>query len=70
MIVLKATEQQFKALNGYRNGNGVLEFTTDANDNYIVGKSVLTDPAFKAINEQLGQLEEIKFEPRKDEIEV
>ena len=70
MIVLKATQQQFEALNGYKNGNGVLQFTTDANGNWIVGKSVLTDPAFEAIREQLEQLEEIEFEPRKDEINI
>ena len=70
MIVLKATQQQFEALNGYQNGNSILEFTTDANGNYIVGKSVLTDSAFEAIREQLEQLEEIEFEPRKDEINI
>ena len=70
MIVLKATQQQFKALNGYKNGNSVLQFTTDASNNYIVGKSVITDPAFEAIRGQLEQLEEIEFEPRKDEINI
>ena len=70
MKVLKANQQQFETLNSYRNRNSVLQFTTDANDNYIVGKSVLTDSAFQAIREQLEQLEEIKFEPRKDEINI
>lgn len=61
MKVLKATETQYNALDGYRNGNFVLKFTKDANDNWIVGKGVLFDPNFSAIHEQLNELEEIEF---------
>lgn len=68
MKVLKANTEQYNALNGYRNGNSVLKFTQDANDNWIVGKSVLRDDAFLAIRPQLEQLEEIDFNPIQIEI--
>jgi len=70
MTVLKATQQQYNELNGYRNGNSVLQFTKDANDNWIVGKSVLTDQAFEAIKPQLEQLEEIEHNPRIEDVEI
>ena len=63
MKVLKATEQEYNELNGYRNGNSVLEFVKDADGNWIVGKSVLSDIAFLPIRPQLEELEEIEFNP-------
>jgi hypothetical protein len=68
MKVLKATIEQYNALNGYRNGNSVLQFVEDANGNWIVGLSVLADEAFLAIRPQLEQLEEIDFNPKQEEI--
>lgn len=68
MKVLKATEQKYNELNGYRNGNSVLQFVKDAGNNWIVGKQVLTDEAFLAIRPQLEQLEEIPYNPVIEEI--
>ncbi|MEE4662203.1 MAG: hypothetical protein V2J89_17165 [Halieaceae bacterium] len=68
MKVLRANTEQHNELNGYRNGNSVLEFTQDASDNWIVGKSVLTDKAFIAIRPQLEALKEIDFNPKQEEI--
>lgn len=63
MKVLKATEEQYTALNGFSNGPHVLKFILDADGFWIVGKSVLTDPAFLEIRPQLEQLQEIPFNP-------
>ena len=68
MTVLKATQEQYNALNGYRNRNSVLQFIKDADGNYIVGKNVLTDDAFLDIRPQLEELEEIDFNPNQEEI--
>jgi len=68
MKVLKATTEQYNELNGYQNGNSVLQFVKDAEGNWIVGKSVLTDDAFLAIRPQLELLEEIEHNPKQEEI--
>lgn len=68
MKVLRATTEQYNALNDYRNSNSVLQFVEDAAGNWIVGKSVLTDEAFLAIRPQLEQLEEIEHNPKQEEI--
>ena len=68
MTALKANTQQYNALNGYAKRNSVLQFVKDAGDNWIVGKSVLTDDAFLAIRPQLEQLEEIPYNPVIEEI--
>lgn len=68
MQVLKATQEKYNALNGYTNRNSRLQFIKDASDNWIVGKSVLTDNAFLAIRPQLEQLEEIPYNPVIEEI--
>ena len=62
MIVLKATEQQYKKLEGYANGINILSFAKDAEDNWIVGKQVLNDPAFEEIHESLQNLLEIEYQ--------
>ena len=62
MIVLKATEQQYKELEGYANGINILSFAKDAEDNWIVGKQVLNDPAFEDIHESLQNLLEIEYQ--------
>lgn len=66
MIVLKATQAQFDALDGYRNGDNLLKFAKDGNDNWIVGTAVLNDPAFEAIYDQLNELERIEYVPIPD----
>jgi hypothetical protein len=63
MKVLKATQAQYDALNGYTNGHDQLIFTKDGNDNWIVGTNVLQDPAFSAIHAQLNELEIIDYVP-------
>ena len=63
MIVLKATQAKYEALDGYRNGDNLLKFTKDENDNWIVGLEVLKDSAFEAIHDQLNELERIEYVP-------
>lgn len=63
MIVLKATQAQFDALDGYRNGDNLLKFAKDGDDNWIIGLSVLNDPAFAEIHDALNELERIEYVP-------
>ena len=63
MIVLKATQAQFDALDGYRNGDNLLKFAKDGDDNWIVGTAVLDDSAFAAIHDDLNELERIEYVP-------
>lgn len=63
MIVLKATETQFKILNGFTNGNSILNFVKDSKGNWIVGLSVLTDDAFLGIRSKLQSFKRIEFTP-------
>ena len=63
MIVLKATQAQYEALDGYRNGDNLLKFVKDGNDNWIVGTAILNDSAFAAIHDQLNELEQINYVP-------
>ena len=63
MIVLKATQTQYEALDGYRNGDNLLKFVKDGNGDWIVGTAVLDDSAFAAIHEQLNALERITYVP-------
>ena len=63
MIVLKATQAQYDALEGYQNGNNLLKFAKDGNDNWIVGIAVLTNSAFSEIHTQLNNLEQIEYVP-------
>ncbi len=67
MIVLKATQEQYDALNGYSNKRRVLHFALDANNNYIVSVGVLTNPYYKEIHDQLNELERIEYVPIQDE---
>lgn len=61
--VLKATEAQYNAINGRVSGNSKIEFLKDANNNWIIGKEVLIDPAWQPIRPELNQLSEIDFNP-------
>jgi hypothetical protein len=63
-IVLLATQEIFDRLNGYKNGNSLLEFVSDANDNWVVGEEVLNDVAFAEIHEDLSTLEKINYVPK------
>ncbi len=66
MIVLKANGEQFDALDGFQNGDNLLKFAKDGNDNWIVGLEVLSDSAYKEIHNQLNELEHIEYVPIPD----
>tara|TARA_R100000482_G_C4981445_1_gene83447 strand:- start:201 stop:401 length:201 start_codon:yes stop_codon:yes gene_type:complete len=61
MEVLMATQEQYDALNKYQYKDSRLEFCKDANDNWIVGISVLKDSDFSEIQSQLQELEVIDY---------
>ena len=68
MEVLKANTQQYEDLQGFANGNHIINFSLDADDNYIIGKQVLTDDNFLEIRNQLEQLEVIPYNPKETEL--
>lgn len=61
MEVLMATQEQYDALNKYEYKDSRLEFCKDANDNWVVGTSVLKDTDFSEIQSQLQELEVIEY---------
>jgi hypothetical protein len=63
MIVLHPNEDQYKALNGYKNNASELLFVKDGSNRFIVGIEVLNDPNFSEIREQLLELEQITYTP-------
>ena len=68
MEVLKANTQQYEALQGFANGNHIINFSQDADGNKIIGKEVLTDDKFLEIRNQLEQLEVIPYNPKETEL--
>jgi len=68
MDVLKANQEQFSNLEGFSNGNSYIKFAQDADDNWIIGKEVLTDDEFLEIRNQLKQLEVIPYNPKETEL--
>ena len=68
MDVLKANTQQYEDLQGFANGNHIIDFSLDADDNYIIGKQILTDDKFLEIRNQLKQLEVIPYNPKNTEL--
>ena len=68
MEVLKANSEQYKSLNGFTNRNSRIKFVKDADDNYIIGKEVLTDDKFLEIREELEQLEVIPYKRKETEL--
>ena len=68
MEVLKANTQQYEDLQGFANGSHIIDFSSDADDNYIIGKEVLTDDKFLEIRNQLEQLEVITYKPKGTEL--
>jgi hypothetical protein len=68
MKVLKANTQQYEVLQGFANVNHIIDFSLDADDNYIIGKEVLTDNKFLEIRNQLEQLEVINYNPKNTEL--
>ena len=61
--VLKATEFEKAALEGFYSNNTELVFIQDKNNNWIVGINVIDAPEFEEIKTQLQALEQIDFEP-------
>jgi hypothetical protein len=68
MKVLKVNTAQYEALNGFTNENSHIFFIQDADDNWIIGKEVLTDVKFLEIRNQLEQLEVIPYNPKETEL--
>ena len=68
MDVLKANTQQYEVLQGFANHNHIINFSLDADDNYIIGKQILTDDKFLEIRNQLEQLEVIPYNPKETEL--
>lgn len=66
MIVLHPNEQQYNALNGYKNNASELLFVLDGSGRYIVGLEVLNDPNFAEIHDALNELERIEYTPYED----
>jgi len=67
MIVLHPNTEQYNALNGYQKNSSLLLFVKDYTDRWIVGLSVLDDPNFSEIHDQLDQLERIEYTPIPEE---
>ncbi len=63
MLVLKANEEQYNALNNYENNGNILEFSKDKNNNWVVGINVLTAECFYEIWHDLSKLETIEYIP-------
>lgn len=61
IIVLHPNQEQYDALNGYKNNTSELIFVLDGSGRYIVGLEVLNDPNFTEIHDQLNQLERIEY---------
>jgi len=70
MKVLRASEYQKKNLHGQRRGNHVIEFTKDANGDWITGKNVLNNPRFEDLHSKLVRLTEIEYAPPIEENET
>jgi hypothetical protein len=63
MTVLTPNDQQFRELNGYRNGIFRLEFIKDGSGRYIALLDVLTYEPFREVWDKLNELERIEFTP-------
>lgn len=68
ILVLKATQAQYEALNGFTYGVSRLEFAKDGANNWIVGKEVVHNGNFLDIRAQLLELEEIEYIPVEEPI--
>ena len=63
IIVLHPNNEQYTTLNGYKNKTSELLFVFDGSDRWIVGLTVLDDPNFTEIHDQLNDLERIEYTP-------
>ena len=69
IIVLHPNNEQYTALNGYKNKTSELLFVLDGSDRWIVGLTVLDDPNFTEIHNQLNDLERIEYTPFPEPLE-
>ena len=63
IIVLHPNDEQYTALNGYKNKTSELLFVKDGSNRWIVGLEVLNDSNFQEIHDQLELLERIEYTP-------
>ena len=70
MTVLRASEYQKGNLHGQRRGNHIIEFTQDANGEWIIGKGILDNPHFSDLRSKLVRLTEIEYAPPIEENET
>ena len=63
MKVLKATFEQMKEINNFQKGSDKIQFTTDRNNDFIIGAHVKCCDEFKEIKHILDNLEEIEYLP-------
>ena len=61
--VLTCDPAQYQTLQGYTDGVNTIEFTVDANGNYIIGTAVRNSGAFPAVQYILDVLQEIDYSP-------
>ena len=61
--VLTCDPAQYQTLQGYTDGVNTIEFTVDANGNYIIGTTVRDSGAFPAVQTVLDALPEIDHVP-------
>jgi hypothetical protein len=64
MKVLKATQEQKEALEGFYEEGYELRFVEDANGNWVVNDKVVTNGHFLSIREQLQSLPLIDYEEK------
>lgn len=62
--VLKATQEQKEALEGFYQKGAELRFIEDADGNWVVNTRVIQNGNFLEIREQLLQLPIIEFKPK------
>ena len=61
MKVLLANNDQYEALNNYKNGADTLSFCKDGEDNWVVGVAVLDYEPFSAVHAALSELAIIEY---------
>lgn len=67
MIVLLATPEILKDLQGWENQGRTLEFVQDGSGAYIVGLEVLENKYYEPIFEQLNSLQRIEYTPHEQQ---
>ncbi len=68
MKVLKATQEQKESLESFTNGQWIIRFVEDADGNFIIGKSILKNPKYNQVRDELLALQEIPYNPETEEV--